>query len=107
MLKPFLVKNHLFGVGNLTGPLSNSSSTTLEYVARLCTSCHCYILLSESQIYLHFFKLMFANNSKSLILQMAVINSLDSMGLYLINGEKLSINLVQFNGKDVTLTPNF
>ena len=50
---------------------------------------------------------MFANNSKSLILQMAVINSLDSMGLYLINGEKLSINLVQFNGKDVTLTPNF
>ena len=54
-----------------------------------------------------FFKLMFANNSKSLILQMAVINSSDSMGLYLINGEKLSINLVQFNGKDVTLTPNF
>ena len=38
---------------------------------------------------------------------MAVINSLDSMGVYLINGEKLSITLVQFNGKDVTLTPNF
>ena len=52
---------------------------------------------------------MFAYNSKGLILQMAVINSLDSMGVtvYLINGEKLSINLVQFNGKDVTLTPNF
>ena len=46
-----------------------------------------------------FFKLLFANNSKSLILQIAIINSLDSMGVYLINGEKLSINLVQFMEK--------
>ena len=37
---------------------------------------------------------------------MAGIYSLDSMELYLINGEKLSINLVKFNGKDVTWTPN-
>ena len=75
------------------------SLLTLGYVARLCTLCHCYILLSESQIYLQFFKLMFANNSKGLILQMLVFNSLDSIDLYLINGEKLSINLVQFIGK--------